>query len=1036
MRHFLPALVLLAAIPGIVRSQPNGKTEPTRPALVAHDGQTAKPLTLAKADIHVVISGFLAETTMTLTFHNDGSRVMEGELVFPLPQGATVSGYGLDVNGQIVEGVPVEKQKARITFETEVRKGVDPGIVEHVAGNNYRTRIYPIPARGDRTVRIQYVSDLVQDKDGVSYTLPMNWGDQPVGEYHLKVELVNAPGEAILSGGAARDLQLGQAGNRLITEKTYQNARFADDLVIALPRAAAQHVLVEKFRGENTEQEYFFVVNDLPKVPMIKRTAIAPKRIGILWDASLSRADADKSRELALIKMLLGGRETTPVDVVVFRNEPERPIEIAAGRIDELLKTLESVKYDGATNLADIHIAKNPRQLPFLRPWEELPPNYDFWLMFTDGLGNMMGDMPKSVEAPVYVFSNDSRANHALLDHLARSSGGQYFNLKRDGDERIMPAVGYGSFSLISVEFNADEIADVYPRGVQPIRGRVAIAGKLRAPEAQITLNYGFGTQVMDRQTFTLKRQGASDTNQAARFWAQQKVDELSVFPEKNHDQLLALGREFCIVTPNTSLMVLERLDQYLQYRITPPRSRPDIYAAYMTQIDKQQTEKKKSADQKLDAVVKMWGERVKWWEQKYQYAADFKYVPPPQQREARGGATTRPAEGIVANHRMARTNGAGEPRPVAPAAERPAAADREMNLSPTLRIAGGGVARPSVASSTDEVEKALPAGAGASITVRGWDPETPYLIAMKKVGVQGAYDEYLKQRKTFGAAPAFYLDCADYLLKNEQRELGVRVLTDVIELELESAPLLRIAAHRLAQIGQLNLAVDLFEKVLSMRPEEPQSHRDLALALVDRAEQAMKAAGPLSERTRNDLVRAMDLLNKVVLGTWDGRFPEIEVVALMEFNRLIAKVRADDRTRDIAVPLDSRLVKLLDLDVRISLTWDADATDIDLWVTEPSGEKCYYGHTRTTIGGLISKDFTQGYGPEEYCLRRLMAGTYNIQANFFGSSQQKLTGPTTIQATIFTDYGRPNEKRQSITLRLVGQKETIDVGTVKLGGQ
>ena len=93
-----------------------------------------------------------------------------------------------------------------------------------------------------------------------------------------------------------------------------------------------------------------------------------------------------------------------------------------------------------------------------------------------------------------------------------------------------------------------------------------------------------------------------------------------------------ALGREFCIVTPNTSLMVLERLEQYLQYQITPPRSRPDMYAAYTAQIEKQQAEKKKSAEQKLEAVVKMWDARVKWWENEYKYAADFKYKAPAEQ--------------------------------------------------------------------------------------------------------------------------------------------------------------------------------------------------------------------------------------------------------------------------------------------------------------------------------------------------------------------------------------------------------------------
>ena len=41
----------------------------------------------------------------------------------------------------------------------------------------------------------------------------------------------------------------------------------------------------------------------------------------------------------------------------------------------------------------------------------------------------------------------------------------------------------------------------------------------------------------------------------------------------------------------------------------------------------------------------------------------------------------------------------------------------------------------------------------------------------------------------------------------------------------------------------------------------------------------------------------------------------------------------------------------------------------------EPSGEKAYYDHNRTTIGGLISQDFTGGYGPED-ALENGSAGT------------------------------------------------------------
>ena len=49
--------------------------------------------------------------------------------------------------------------------------GVDPGLIEWTHGNNFRTRIYPIPAKGCRTVAVKFVSEL----RGGEYTLPLNY---------------------------------------------------------------------------------------------------------------------------------------------------------------------------------------------------------------------------------------------------------------------------------------------------------------------------------------------------------------------------------------------------------------------------------------------------------------------------------------------------------------------------------------------------------------------------------------------------------------------------------------------------------------------------------------------------------------------------------------------------------------------------------------------------------------------------------------------------------------------------------------------
>ncbi|MBI5722740.1 MAG: DUF2135 domain-containing protein [Planctomycetes bacterium] len=332
-------------------------------------------------------------------------------------------------------------------------------------------------------------------------------------------------------------------------------------------------------------------------------------------------------------------------------------------------------------------------------------------------------------------------------------------------------------------------------------------------------------------------------------------------------------------------------------------------------------------------------------------------------------------------------------------------------------------------------------------MVVKEWDPKTPYIQVLKQLKSGGAddkalYDEYLKQKIQYGNSPAFYLDCGDFFLKNDSRLLGLRILSNIAELELENAALLRILAYRLLQAGQTDLAVGLFEKILTMRPEEPQSCRDLALALARRAELTARATAEAAARAEGakefagsiaaDYSRALDLLAKVVMSDWP-RFEEIEVVALMEINDIWAKCRRDcGNAARPAPPLDARLMRLLDLDIRIVLTWDADMTDMDIHVREPSGEEAFYSHNRTTIGGLVSRDFTQGYGPEEYCIRKAMTGTYTIEINYFGSNAARLQGAVTVQAEVITNFGRPNEKRKSITLRLEERKERIHVGQVE----
>ena len=89
-------------------------------------------------------------------------------------------------------------------------------------------------------------------------------------------------------------------------------------------------------------------------------------------------------------------------------------------------------------------------------------------------------------------------------------------------------------------------------------------------------------------------------------------------------------------------------------------------------------------------------------------------------------------------------------------------------------------------------------------------------------------------------------------------------------------------------------------------------------------------------------------------------------------------------------------------------------------------------GYKMSYIGVKISNDMTQGYRPEEFMIRDAVKGKYIIKVKYFGSSQQKLTGPTVIRAEIYTNYGKIGENKEEIVFRVEDEKSIIDLGEVE----
>jgi len=237
------------------------------------------------------------------------------------------------------------------------------------------------------------------------------------------------------------------------------------------------------------------------------------------------------------------------------------------------------------------------------------------------------------------------------------------------------------------------------------------------------------------------------------------------------------------------------------------------------------------------------------------------------------------------------------------------------------------------------------------------------------------------------------------------------------------------------------SLGIEILRQVKSLKPEEPQSFLFLADALILNAnkliQDALSSNDRLEEASIKETVQklyaeALGLLQHVIMGKWDVRFAQVESTSIVELNRLASfiKFHGFDVTHHTLHSVDSRLLCPIVVDLRVMVVWDTDMTDVELHVREPSGERCFCFHNKTTDGGMLSRDFSHGYGPEEYLIRNARSGTYSISVKLF-SSMSKYTG-TTISVHVWTFYGNPHkEQEKRYTLRLHKDRDEHEVARV-----
>lgn len=1102
-----------------------------------------KKLDLAKLNVDVKIAGNLATTTFELFFYNPNNERLEGELSFPLGEGREVSRFALDINGKLREAVIVEKEKARVAFESTVRRRIDPALLEKTQGNNYKARIFPIEAKSYKRVVLAYDEELILNKGELFYQLPLEY-DVKLENFNLKISVAGIDDASALQS----NLKFENSDGNLISEIKKENFRLDQDFIFRISKNDAKPTFV-------AQDDFFYWYNS---VETKERIRPKPSKISIFWDVSYSEKDRQIHKEIDLLKRYFDYLKNVEVELITFdyKERKRSSFKVENGDSKELFEFLKFQVYDGGT-------AYN--QLDFNSEDSEVI------LLFSDGLDNF-GGFKEEFNRPIFAINSKTSSDHKELQQVSLKSGGNYINLKNLGLEEAISKLKNQPFLFLGAT-SEDNSLEIYPKEKKILDNDFTLTGK-GFENTTITLKFGFGNEVVN--TIEINPVDAIDVKDWGidKKWANQKIDFLNAQNGDVEAKIIEVSEDYQVLSDYTSLLVLDRLSDYIEYEITPPEEMLDEYQDAMRRKKSSLANRQNNLEAKRLLIIDGYNDIQKWYgitpnidiskdtlsqrtndpvtsvvdsgeeasedeptsnstsnsnsgedipgdensnnlvkgnvkavgddlalpgvnviiegssngvqtdfDGNYEIYVNegekliFSYVGfktkevlvtgdvidlsleedssaleevvvigyESESSNARTSAVTA-LQGSVAGIQVVNdeeeivslrgANSLSKANPIYIVngnlvSEMPNLdaddIDEFYNIDAEnatklygSQAAGGVVVIKTKELSEKEKEKIaeLELKIEDELELKGWNPNSKYIRQLKRTGsAEEAYQLYLKLREEYNNMPSFYMDVADYFLNQNEAEKAFRIISNIAEIELDNYELSRALAYKLEAEGKTEMAEYIYAKVLELRPEDIQSYRDLALIKIEN--------GHFQE--------ALELLYKIVNGGLvekdeARRFSGIEDISFVEMNNLIALHKNELDLSNI----DKRFISPMNMDLRVVVDWNHNDTDIDLWVIDPKDEKCWYQNKRTKIGGILSDDMTEGFGPESFKLKEAISGNYEMFIDYYSDNVQKISGPTFLKVTVFKNYGT---KDQQITLkvyRLENSDDELRVGEIK----
>jgi Ca-activated chloride channel homolog len=558
------------------------------------------PLDVNYVKVNTRITDQVAVTSVDQEFYNPNPARLEGTFVFPIPKGAHINKFTMEIDGKQVEAELLPAEKARRIYEDIVRKLKDPALLEYGGRDIFRVRIFPIEPNSKKRITLSYTELLRADNGLVSYVLPLDtekYSAKPIRNVSVKVDLESKrPLKSIYS--PSHSVEVKRDGANRATAG-YEASDVQPDTDFALYFAPEKDDIgINLLTHRKSDEDGYFLLLASPGMD-VKEKQVVMKDVAIVLDTSGSMAgkkldQAKKALQFCVENLNDGDRfelirfstEVEPLfDKLVEANKANRTKAedfikdlrpIGGTAIDDALKKAIALARSREHSQDDNGLARVSERCPFVV------------IFLTDGCptigttdeDEIVANVKREAEGHtrIFCFGIGTDVNTHLLDRIAEQTHAvsQYVLPEEDLEVKVS-----NFFSKIkepvlanpTLKFTGDiHTTKLYPSPLPDLsKGeQLVLVGRYSGKGDSAAVIQGSVNGTERKFAYDVRFPGECDENEfIPRLWATRRVgyllDEIRLHGENAElrDEVTELARKYGIVTPYTAYLILEDESQH-----------------------------------------------------------------------------------------------------------------------------------------------------------------------------------------------------------------------------------------------------------------------------------------------------------------------------------------------------------------------------------------------------------------------------------------------------------------------------------------